>query len=40
MTPEQVLSYPPRVLTQEQREFYFEHGYLLVERIIPEEWLQ
>ncbi len=40
MTPEQVLSHPPRVLTQEQREFYFEHGYLLLERIIPDDWLE
>ena len=39
MTPEQVLSYPPRVLTQAQREFYFEHGYVLLESIVPEQWL-
>jgi ectoine hydroxylase-related dioxygenase (phytanoyl-CoA dioxygenase family) len=39
MTPEQVLSLKPNVLTQEQREFYFANGYLLLERIIPEEWL-
>ncbi|GAB5468644.1 MAG: hypothetical protein Kilf2KO_16740 [Rhodospirillales bacterium] len=37
MTPEEILSYPARVLTQEQREFYLEEGYLLVERFIPEE---
>ena len=35
MTPEQVLEIPPRVLAQEQREFYFDNGYLLVESIIP-----
>ena len=40
MTPEQVLSYPSRVLTQAQREFYFEQGYLLVEDVVPDEWLQ
>jgi len=40
MTPEQILSHKPRVLTQKQREFYFEQGYLLLERIIPEEWLE
>ena len=28
MTPEQILAYEPRVLTQEQREFYFSEGYL------------
>jgi ectoine hydroxylase-related dioxygenase (phytanoyl-CoA dioxygenase family) len=37
MTPEQVLSQPPRILSQKQREFYFENGYLLLEKIIPME---
>ena len=40
MTPEQVLSIPARALSQKQRERYFEDGFLLLERIIPEEWLQ
>ena len=40
MTPEQVLNIPPRVLTQEQREFYFDNGYLLVENIIPPELVE
>jgi len=40
MTPEQVLSIPARALSQQQRERYFEDGFLLLERIIPEEWLQ
>lgn len=39
MTPEQVLSEKPRVLSQAQREFYFENGYLLLERILPDEWV-
>ena len=37
MTPEQVLETPARVLSREQREFYFENGYLLVEGIVPLE---
>ena len=37
MTPEQVLSHKPRVLTQKQREFYFAEGYLVLEKIIPGE---
>lgn len=37
MTPEQVLAIEPKVLSQEQREFYFAKGYLLLERIIPDE---
>ena len=40
MTPEQVLSQPPRVLTQAQREFYFSEGYLLLPKILPAEWIQ
>ncbi|MDZ7788197.1 MAG: phytanoyl-CoA dioxygenase family protein [Halofilum sp. (in: g-proteobacteria)] len=40
MTPEQILSHPARVLTQEQRESYFNNGYILVEKAINEEWLE
>lgn len=40
MTPEQVLSIAPKILSQKQRESYFENGYLLLERIIPEEWIE
>ena len=39
MTPEQVLAVKPRVLSQQQREFYFGEGYLLVERAITDDWL-
>lgn len=39
MTPDEVLSHPPRVLSQSQREHYFEHGYVLIERLIAEDWL-
>lgn len=40
MNPEQILAIPPRVLTQAQRESYFSEGYILLERIIPDEWIQ
>ena len=40
MTPEQILAIPPRVLTQAQREFYFTEGYILLERIIGDDWLK
>jgi len=40
MTPEQVLSIPPRVLSQRQRERYFEDGFILLERIVPNDWLE
>lgn len=39
MTPEQILSIPPRILTQSQREAYFRDGYLLLERVVDEGWL-
>ncbi|MDH3666968.1 MAG: phytanoyl-CoA dioxygenase family protein [Paracoccaceae bacterium] len=35
MTPEQVLAHPPRVLSQAQREHYFEHGFVGVEELVP-----
>ena len=34
-----ILEQPATVLTQEQREFYFENGYLLVEKVVPQEWV-
>lgn len=40
MTPEQVLAVKPKVLTQKQREAYFADGYLLLEKIIPAEWIE
>ena len=40
MTPEDILSHPPCVLTQKQREFYFDNGYLLLEKIVPDDWLE
>ncbi len=39
MTPEQILAIPPRVLLQRQRERYFEDGFILLESIVPENWL-
>ena len=40
MTPEEILSHPPTVLSDEQRRFYFDNGYLLVESIVPDEWVE
>ncbi|WP_282607175.1 phytanoyl-CoA dioxygenase family protein [Pelagibius sp. Alg239-R121] len=39
MTPEEILSYPARVLTQAQRERYFEKGYIGVESLVPADLL-
>lgn len=35
MKPEEILKYPARVLTQAQREHYFEKGYVGVESLVP-----
>ena len=40
MTPEEILSHPPVVLSDQQRRFYFDKGYLLVERVVPDEWVE
>jgi ectoine hydroxylase len=37
MTPDDILSHPPLLLSQAQRESYFERGYLLAERVIPDD---
>jgi len=39
MTPEQILSEPARVLTQAQREFYFQNGYLCATELISRDIL-
>ena len=40
MTPEQILEYPPKILTPEQRQSYFDKGFLLVENLIVPEWIE
>ncbi len=40
MIPEQVLAHPATVLSDEQRRSYFEDGYLLLDRIVPDDWLE
>ncbi len=40
MTPDQILSHEPVVLTQQQRQFFFDNGYLLVERIVPQDCVE
>ncbi|MEO7402508.1 MAG: phytanoyl-CoA dioxygenase family protein [Burkholderiales bacterium] len=40
MTPDQILAIAPRVLTQSQREFYFSEGYILLERVVPDDWIK
>ena len=39
MTPEEILKHDARVLTQAQREAYFDTGYVSGEGLIPNEWL-
>jgi ectoine hydroxylase-related dioxygenase (phytanoyl-CoA dioxygenase family) len=40
MTPEQVLAQKPKILTQKQREFYFENGYILLEKFLSDQWIE
>lgn len=40
MTPEQILAIPPRVLKQSQRESYFADGFIILEKVIDEEWIK
>ena len=39
MEIDQILQHPPLSLTDEQRRFYFDNGYLLVKSAVPENWL-
>ena len=39
MTPEDVLAVEPKILSQAQREFFFENGYLLLDKAIPDPWV-
>ncbi len=40
MTPDKILAEPARVLSQAQREHYFEHGFVGVNEIVPQDILQ
>ena len=40
MTPEQILALAPRVLTQSQREAYFKDGFIILEKVIGDEWVR
>lgn len=40
MTPEQVLDHPAKVLTRDQRVAYFRDGFLLLPKIVPDEWIR
>lgn len=39
MRPEHILAEPARVLTQAQREHYFEHGFVGVQDVVPADIL-
>src|SRR3546814_10929748 len=39
MTPDDILKHPALVLSQAQREFYFERGYLKAEGVVPQDTL-
>jgi len=39
MTPEQILTYPSKALSADQRESYFENGYILLPGFLDAQWL-
>jgi len=39
MKPETILARTPKVLTPDQRQQFFDDGYLLLERFVSQEWL-
>ncbi len=40
MLTEEVLAHPPKVFSQEQRQFYFDNGYLSLDSIVPMAWVE
>ena len=40
MTPEDIRSHPPLVLTHEHRESYFANGFVAVDGLVPQDWVQ
>lgn len=40
MTPEDILSHPARVLTPEQRRYYFDHGHVVLKNAIDRSRLE
>ncbi|WP_338550442.1 phytanoyl-CoA dioxygenase family protein [Roseovarius phycicola] len=39
MNHSEILSNPPRVLSQDERSFYFEQGYVVKEKAVGQDWL-
>ena len=39
MNAEEILSIKPSFLTQKQRQSYFEEGFLLLEKVVPDDWI-
>ena len=40
MKIDEIIKYPPNTLSDDQRHFYFENGYLLLESAVEENWLK
>jgi hypothetical protein len=40
MSPEDILTHPANALSQAQREFYFENGFVAVDGLVPPEWVK
>ena len=40
MTPDAVLSHEPKVLSQPERENYFQNGYLIKKKLVDDKWIK
>ena len=40
MTPEEVLRHPTRILSEAERQYYFDNGYVVVGQLLPDPWLE
>jgi hypothetical protein len=40
MTPEEILAQPAKILSQSDRECYFEHGYVGAPSVVSGTWLE
>ena len=38
--PEEIREFPTKVISEEQREFYFKHGYLVLPGFLSNKWIE
>ena len=40
MTEDEIRATAPKVISEQQRQFYFDNGYLLLEKLVSDEWVE